>query len=478
MTLLSQADAIAQREADSSDPFRQRFHITPPSGLLNDPNGFIHHKGIYHLFYQWNPFECTHGNKFWAHCTSKDLIHWTRQATALAPDQDYDKNGCYSGSAFVKDDELMLFYTGNLKPSDGNRVSTQCLVKATEDALSFKKIGPVIHRQPEGYTAHFRDPKIWQHEGSWYTVLGAQTTDLKGQVLLYRSDNATNWQFIGPLAGNGLNGLKDFGYMWECPDFFELNGQDLLICSPQGLAAEGNKYQNAHQSGYFTGQYDWSTHQFTHGGFTELDRGFEFYAPQTTIDAKGRRLMSAWMGIPDEDDQPTLNDNWLHSLTLMRELKYHDGRLYQTPIEELEQLRKNATHFESMQINAQQSFSALEGDCCEIKLKLSQMSGRCGIRLREYDGHYVDLSFDPSTCVLSLDRNATENQSGVRRCQLDNNELLTLQIYLDKSSIEVFVNGGEEVFTSRVFPLKEAKGISIYSQGTCMVQHLSKYDLS
>ncbi len=101
----------------ANDPYRLDYHIMPPVGLLNDPNGFVYFNGYYHLFYQWNPFATTHGAKFWGHVFSKDLVHWHQAEIALAPDQWYDKNGCYSGSAIVNKEKLYLFYTGNVKMS-------------------------------------------------------------------------------------------------------------------------------------------------------------------------------------------------------------------------------------------------------------------------------------------------------------------------------------------------------------------------
>lgn len=155
------------REMVESDPYRLRFHLMPPVGLLNDPNGFIQFKGVYHLFYQWNPFETAHGAKFWGHYTSKDFINWEHQPIALAPSEWYEKNGCYSGSAIENDGKMVLFYTGNVKDENGDRETYQCMA-VSQDGITFEKKGPVIYL-PEGYTAHFRDPKVWKKKirGIW-----------------------------------------------------------------------------------------------------------------------------------------------------------------------------------------------------------------------------------------------------------------------------------------------------------------------
>lgn len=122
------------------DSYRLHYHIMPPVGLLNDPNGFVFYKGQYHMFYQWNPFQTEHGSKFWGHVISDDLVHWQDAGIALAPDQNYDKNGCYSGSAIVFQEKLYVFYTGNVKNERGNRETYQCLA-ISEDGIHFEKRG-------------------------------------------------------------------------------------------------------------------------------------------------------------------------------------------------------------------------------------------------------------------------------------------------------------------------------------------------
>ena len=184
-----------------ADPYRLHYHIMPPVGLLNDPNGWIQWNGTYHLFYQWMPFKTGHGAKFWGHYSSEDLVNWTHEDIALTPSEWFEKNGCYSGSAIEHNGELYVFYTGNVKDEEGNRESYQCLT-VSDDGIHFDKKGPVVHL-PEGYTPHFRDPKVWEQDGSYFMVVGAQTEDLKGAVALLRSENLYEWNHVGVLAGGG-----------------------------------------------------------------------------------------------------------------------------------------------------------------------------------------------------------------------------------------------------------------------------------
>ncbi|RJX71016.1 sucrose-6-phosphate hydrolase [Vibrio sinensis] len=477
-SLLNQANEILnQVNASSTDHLRPKFHITPPSGLLNDPNGFIEFDGQYHLFFQWHPFACTHGSKFWAHCTSQDLVNWDFKPTALAPDASYDKNGCYSGSAFVLGDELHLFYTGNLKDEAGERVSTQCLAKSVDAELEiYSKIGPVIHSQPQGYTAHFRDPKIWQHDGRWYCVLGAQTEALTGQVLLYSSSDAYQWNYHGPIAGEGINGLTDFGYMFECPDLFPLDGQDVLIGCPQGIKPDGFDFHNRHNNGYFVGELDYNLSQYSHGEFHPLDRGFEFYAPQTTLGKDGRRLLSAWIGIPDEDEQPTVEHDWIHALSLVRSLHLVDGRVHQRPVEEHKALRGAKSEWAAQILSSEQALTFSSENCFELSLKAEEINGLFSLRLAEAGDHFVEISFDSATGIFKLDRSHALHQDGSRESTLAYTDRLELQIFFDCSILEVFVNNGEEVFTGRVFPQQLVSNSTVSISNSCIIKELIRYD--
>lgn len=240
MTLSSRWPAVLQAVMQGqpralADSHYPQWHPAPVTGLMNDPNGFIWFAGRYHLFYQWNPLGCDHRYKCWGHWSSADLVHWQHEPMALMPDEEYDRNGCYSGSAVDNNGVLTLCYTGNVKFDDGGRTAWQCLAVQNDDG-TFAKLGPVLPL-PDGYTGHVRDPKVWWHDGLWYMVLGAQDRQQRGKVLLFTSADLHTWASCGEIAGHGVNGLTDAGYMWECPDLFELDGTHVLICCPQGWRA-------------------------------------------------------------------------------------------------------------------------------------------------------------------------------------------------------------------------------------------------
>ncbi|MEF1307178.1 sucrose-6-phosphate hydrolase, partial [Vibrio owensii] len=160
------AIALNQMANPQEDPYRPTWHFAPQFGLLNDPNGLAHFAGEYHLFYQWNPKACAHGAKAWGHATSKDLIHWQHQPLALAPTENYETHGCYSGSGLVVDGALELFYTGNVKFEQGGRTAYQC--RATLEAGKQAEKQGIVLDLPQGYSGHVRDPKVWLHDGEYY----------------------------------------------------------------------------------------------------------------------------------------------------------------------------------------------------------------------------------------------------------------------------------------------------------------------
>lgn len=440
------------------------WHLAPPTGLLNDPNGFIHFAGRYHLFYQWNAFGCQHIHKCWGHWSSADLLHWQHEPIALMPDEEYDRTGCYSGSAVDNQGVLTLCYTGNVKFDDGSRTAWQCLAVQNADG-GFDKLGPVIPL-PEGYTGHVRDPKVWKHEESWYMVLGAQDKELRGKVLLLRSDDLKTWHNLGEIAGSDLGGLGDTGYMWECPDMFALDGKTWLICCPQGIAQEEKRFLNTHSAAWLSGELDYQQARFTHGEFSELDAGFEFYAPQTTEDASGRRLLVGWMGVPggEEMRQPTVAAGWIHQMTCVRELSVHDDKLYQRPVAELQALRGEEQRYQG---------SASQAPALDVQqLEL----------IVESQGE-VTLDF-ADTLILHWQA----NELRLARRSLETGEWLyrywsgaahKLQILCDRSSIEIFINDGEGVMSSRYFPAHPARltfsgqaelQVSYWSLRPCMVE--------
>lgn len=469
MTLASRLPAIllavmkGQPKA-LQDTHYPQWHHAPVTGLMNDPNGFIWLAGRWHLFYQWNPLAADHKYKCWGHWSSADLVHWRHEPLALMPDEEYDRNGCYSGSAVDNAGRLTLCYTGNVKFDDGSRTAWQCLAVENSDG-GFDKVGPVLPL-PAGYSGHVRDPKVWQHEGVWYMVLGAQDLQKQGKVLLFSSANLHDWENRGEIAGHGVNGLADAGYMWECPDLFPLDDKHLLLCCPQGLARRAERFLNVYPAAYLVGDFDYASAKFSHGELHELDAGFEFYAPQTALAPDGRRLLVGWMGVPDGEEmrQPTREQGWIHQMTCLRELTLKNGKLYQQPIVELAQLREAEQRWQGEASQA----PALEAKRLELQIDLS---GELGIH---FGG---SLTLEVTGQGITLQRPGLA--SGELHFRYWHGKVSSLQILCDSSSVEIFINHGEGVMSSRYFPQpserlsfngESAVTLRYWSLRSCMIE--------
>lgn len=442
--------AAIEKNADMTEGrFRLGHHLMPPVGWLNDPNGLCWYKGKYHVFFQYAPFDVEGGLKFWGHYTSEDMIDWKYEGTALYPDSSYDCHGVYSGSALVDDGKLHLFFTGNVKIdgdydyiNEGRETST--LHVESEDGIHFSNKEEVISfsEYPEEFTCHIRDPKVWKENGKYFMVLGGRLKGDKGAVLVYESGDLKEWKLLRTITTPEV-----FGYMWECPDYFELDGEKILSVSPQGLTREEFRFQNIYQSGYFILKEDGSVDV---KDFREWDMGFDFYAPQTFTDVQGRRILIGWMGMPDADEEyvnKTIEEGWQHCLTVPRELKLKDGKILQYPVKELENLRKEKTVLNDensaveLRVEVNEGFDlvleeiALTGSSFQISMG--------GKMLFRYENGTAEIGFP----------GVTGAGRKVRKAQI--NELRNIRFLVDTSAAEIYLNDGETVFSTRYYPDRE-----------------------
>ncbi|MFB1082774.1 glycoside hydrolase family 32 protein [Jeotgalibacillus sp. JSM ZJ347] len=457
-----------------------RIHVAPRVYWMNDPNGFSYFNGEYHLFYQHHPFSPEWGPMHWGHVVSRDLVIWEHLPVALAPSLSDDADGCFSGSAIEVDGKLIAMYTGNVwtGPDHDTDLKQVQMVAESNDGIHFTKWEkPVISEAPEGdvHPFHFRDPKVWKREGTYYCVLGSRTKDHIGQVLLYKSDDLISWDFVAVSAKKEGNG----GFMWECPDFFHLGEKDVLVMSPQGVKPEGNKFHNLHQAVYVLGELDYETGQFTHGEFHMLDAGFDFYAPQTLEDQEGRRVMIGWMDMW-ESEMPTQAHGFCGAMTIPRVLVPDGERLLVQPLPELAELRKEAVYVENETISAKQTFDSVSGTSLEMKLEVNvkdadafNVNFRCG------NVEKTVLSWSREESAITLDRSASgAGVTGMRSVEVKEQDRLTLHLFLDQSSAEIFINHGEAVMTARIYPEETSDGIEFEVEGEAVIERLWKWDLN
>ena len=439
----------------SRSNYRQTYHVQSITGLMNDPNGFVWHNNQWHLFYQWFPWGAVHGLKYWYHVVSDDLVTWKNLGVCLMPDREYDNKGVYSGSAMPIGDSLYLYYTGNSRDENWVRHPYTCLARLRDDGWTEKYPLPLFGAHPD-YTEHQRDPKILYNpeQNAYYILLGAQRKkNLTGCVLVYKSDDLLHgWNFAGELK---VPGFESFGDMWECPTIEKIGGKDILLFCPQHLRIAGRGSSTNH-NGYIIGNMDWETLTFTPDGqFHVLDFGFDSYAAAcaNNLQDADKAILIAWMGVPDVS-YPTDEEDWAGCLTLPRELTVRGRRLIQQPLPELKKLRDEKLPFTANEAGcyALPRAAEVELDCRKGDVSLylfTDEAGKGGLSIL-YSEDRKEITVDRSGMRTRF--NESEGESRTRPLE---NGLSHLRIFVDSSSIEIFVNDGDAVFTSRIFPTKE-----------------------
>lgn len=470
---------------------RPGFHLSVQVGWMNDPNGFSYYNGEYHLFYQYHPYASYWGPMHWGHAVSKDLLHWRYLPAALAPDESYDKDGCFSGSAVEMDDgRHLLMYTGVVEEElpDGTKkgVQTQCV--AIGDGVNYEKYegNPVIDESqlPEGGDRfEFRDPRIWKAEdGTYRCVAGNCDGDRDGQILLYSSKDALHWNFEKILLRNH----DRFGKMWECPDFFELDGKQVLLTSPQDMLPQGFEYHNGNGTVCFIGTYDEETDTFHEEHNQAIDYGIDFYAPQTVLTPDGRRIMIGWMQNWDTCNLYTFKEPWFGQMSLPRELSVKNGRLIQKPIRELEELRHDKVVYENVTLkDTTIRLDGIKGRRVDMELTLrpgdeEKLYQKFWVRFAQDEKYFTSLSFRPHESLLKVDRKFSGSRRAIihqRRSLVRSDKgQIKLRIILDNFSMEVFVNDGEHVMAATVHTDLFADGISFVADGA-VTMDIVKYNL-
>jgi len=472
----------------ASDRHRPRFHLMPPSLWLNDPNGPLHFKGQYHLFYQYAPQISNFATKYWGHAVSTDLVHWKNLGIALAPTPGGpDKNGCWTGSAVVVNGVPTIVYTGGTWSAESERAERakgiiperQLVAVAADpndpDLIKWNKIpeNPVLGAPPGGIKAvGWRDPSVWREDDAWYMTIGCGELGKGGIALLYSSKDIKHWSYLHPLATAKPNPNQDtnrpFSSMWECPDFFLLKDKPFL------LVAAGNRY--------LTGIY--VDHRFDQQNEGRIDFGSAAYAQKTMEDQNGRRIWWAWLH-EKRIAEAQVAAGWAGVMSLPKLLTLrNDGMLGVEPIHELEDLRRNHKKISGQKIepNGPLLLEDIDGDCVEIQAEIDLGDAhQAGMRVRAakdgseqtligYDRDKQELfsdttgsSTDPATASgLGFRRNRGIESGQVILAQ---GEPLRLRMYIDASVIETFANGRASI-SDRVYPTNAATlGIGLFAKG-------------
>lgn len=482
-------DAMAQNITPLERP---EFHLSPKVGWMNDPNGFSYYKDKFHLFYQYYPYDSQWGPMHWGHAVSDDLLHWEYLPAAIAPDMPYDYVGCFSGSAITLPDGKQLFmYTSVRKeaqPDGGVRdIQTQSL--AVGDGMDYEKDvrNPILTAEdmPENSSPFdFRDPKMWKCEDGTYrcVIVNDRADGTGGRILLYRSEDGFNWEFESVMLSNDGR----FGKMWECPDFFTLDGKDVVLVSPQDMLPKGFEYHNGDGTLCLIGKFDEETKTFIPEKDQAVDYGIDYYAMQTVEAPDGRRIMIGWMQNWDTCANNRIpKGKWFGQMSLPRELSIKDGRLIQKPVREIEKLRTNKTEYKNVAFEDVIRLDGIEGRCVDMEITLRPADAqniykKFAVRFAQNDTYHTAVSFRPYESVLKIDRKFSGSRRAIihQRRSLVNSENgeIKLRLILDRFSAEIFVNDGEHVMTATIYTDLEADGISFFADGKVEMD-VTKYEL-
>ena len=417
-----------------------RIRLKAPGCWINDPNGFIYYKGQYHLFYQCFPYAVEWGTMHWGHAVSRDLVNWEHCGIALFPSRYEDQNGCFSGSAVEHEGKMYLYYTGvhydtinpqNIHKNPNDRYESSQIMICSEDGFTFDNLNgkrviipPFADREPADRT-HTRDPKVWRGKDAWYMVLGSRTNDDRGQLLFYRSVDLQEWHSV-----NRVTKETTLGWMWECPDLFETADGAVLMVSPMGVLKDGKR--EANHAVCLPVEFEASTCNLTFSQeYQFVDYGMDLYAPQSTVDEQGRRVMIGWMRMPE-----AVEGRWNGMFCIPRIVERKDSHIY---------FRVHP--------NVERAFSK--------KISSPKEAGESGYRLSLElpEGGRIDIGGYKVTRIgnrICTDRSDVFTGHEAWRMEAATPEIKEgnhLDIYVDRNLIEIYVNHGEYVLSSVVYDL-------------------------
>ncbi len=444
----------AVRERFNGDHHRPRYHYLPPSNWMNDPNGVIQWDGRYHLFYQYNPFGSIWGNMHWGHAVSPDLVHWQDLPIALAPTPGgADETGVFSGCAVVNDGVPTLVYTGVSGECCDNQTQNIAITR-DPDLITWEKHprNPILSEMPEitGQNQNFRDPFVWRESDGWYMLIASEIRGKGGVLFLYRSQNLLDWEYLHPF----LTGDKAInGVIWECPNFFQIGDEWVLIVSAHTGHETGNVF-------YFVGSYE--NHHFT----THYEGVFDYavlYAPLTMQDDHGRRVLFGWIReTRSRHDMQTAGWSGVQSIprVLGVDAKH---RLLMKPAPEIERIRGVHHRVDAQPLNAEIMLpvSGLHFDIsAEIALN-ANASFTLSVAVSPDGREHTDIIYEAAaqtltvkTTVPGIGEMLVSHERTIPHV-LDDEENLTLRILLDGSVLEIIANQRTSL-THRMYPTTDS----------------------
>lgn len=461
------------------DPYQQKYHIMPPVGGIYEPSGLCDCDGDYYVFIQYSPMEVERRGQCFSLYKSRDLLHFLYVGVPIISDQNIDKDGVFSGSTLLVGKEMYFYYTGKVdsfdlkEEDDENSEYHTIVVKITKDSYfndvySDKLVVLKSTDYKEIASGRVSGPKVWEENGVYNMVHALRTKEQNGAFLFFTSKDKINWKFKKKIV------IEEDYQIFECPDLFYLDkvpilsvsmfqdGDTRCMCKSEDdkrvCNTEHNIVQNKvekHKS-FFTFLQGETIEEYCMGEQHEWDYGFDFYAPQTFMDRNERVIMIALMGSPGSAySNPTIELGWLHCLTIPRELEMREGKLYQNPISEVERQRKN-----------QNSLMVTK----EIDIRIKNTSDFILNLPKESVGFSLDVNqalrlyYDYKKQIFGM-KFINSSGYGREKRKISINQLTEIRILFDSSSIEIFLNKGEAVLTTRIFKKEKDYSLKLSSVG-------------
>ncbi|MFC6155132.1 glycoside hydrolase family 32 protein [Kribbella jiaozuonensis] len=408
----------AHRSAGTVAHLRPAYHVRPPSGYLNDPNGPIEHGSDVHLFFQSRPTLDLHVPVEWGHATSTDYVRWTLHRPAMAPmPGGLDTDGCWSGNTVLDDGRIRAFYSGRV---EGRPYQSVLTAVSDDGGASF---GPARQVVPDPAEAvMFRDPFVWKENGTWWMAVGAGYVDRGASIALYRSDDLENWTAAGPLAElpRSRTGEHDTGSAWECPQVLTIDGRRIAVVaswSPEGGPGEVLSFDSDAPPVP-----------------QRVDHGTNFYAASAVRESRFGPLLFGWL--TEGRDRPGWTDGWAGVISLPRVVWLGaDSSLRSAPVPTIDTLRMDSP-----------------GAQCEIVV--SEGSGRVVVHFS--DEEYLIFELDADT--FAIDRSHASLSPFAHGGRMEVTDAFdpasgrpAVRIFIDGSVVEAFTSAGR-VLSTRVYP--------------------------
>jgi beta-fructofuranosidase len=419
-----------------SDHHAPRYHIRPPSGYVNDPNGPVFFGGRWHLFFQHLYDTSRRGPVVWGHASSADLARWELHRPALSPHPlGADSNGCWSGNTVAVGNELVAFYSGS---RFGSPYQSVLAATSVDGGYSF---GPprqvVTDPSPSERVTEFRDPFVWQENGSWLMLVGAGSVSDGPSARLYTSADLATWEYQGPYAA--MKAGADVGDMWECPQLLTFDNRDVLLVSSYTFHEGGPRQVLAVTGSRVDGR-------LIPDRIERVDHGPNFYAASVQ---RSDNVLWGWITEGRSDDWAVEAD-WSGLISLPRQTGLTpDGRLTTAPVDSLTSLRG---------IEVQPTYDGLAGVASYQGLPAqfeveAMVSPGATLSLRCSEDEHLDISVGSDT--ITIDRSSASRDVRAHRDShtftTGTTDDLRLRWFIDGSVSELFTTSGHAA-TTRFYP--------------------------